>query len=395
MLDITLEHGRRRSIRGQSLVEFAFVLPAMLLLTLIAVDFGRVYLGWINLQTAARAAGNFAANNSEAWLTNDTATIAEYRNQVLNDTTATNCELDPGVPEDPTFEDGDGDGTTTNIGDRAIVVFTCTFTPITPIISSILGDGIAVTASAVFPVKTGQFSTGGGSSGTLAADFTASPTTTTVGSNVVFTDASVGGPTTWNWDFGDGGTSTAQNPTHAYLSAGTYTVILTVTNSGDVDTRTRTGYITVGNPTPVADFTASTTTPTVGQAVSFTDLSSGSPTAWAWTFGDGGTSTSRNPAHAYNTAGTYTVTLTVTSSSGTNTVTKANYIVVSVATCTVPDFVTPGTRINNAQGIWAAAGFTTTVQQAAGHSKGNYRITFQSIVANTSVPCDSVITVNG
>ena len=54
---------------GQSLVEFALILPVMLLLALIALDFGRVYLGWINLQNMARAASNFAANHSEAWLT--------------------------------------------------------------------------------------------------------------------------------------------------------------------------------------------------------------------------------------------------------------------------------------------------------------------------------------
>jgi PKD repeat protein len=363
----------------------------MLLLTLIAVDFGRIYLGWINLQSAARAASNFAANNSEAWLENDAATIAEYRNQVLNDTTATNCVLTPDVPADPTFEDGTGDGTTTQIGDRAIVAFTCTFTPITPIISSIVGSGVSVSASAMFPVKTGQFSTGGGTGSGLTADFTGSPTTTTVGSNVIFTDASTGSPTTWNWDFGDGGTSTAQNPIHAYTAPGTYTVILTVTNSGDVDTRTRTSYITVGSPGPVADFTASTTTPTTGQAVTFTDTSTGNPTAWAWTFGDGGSiNTGPVVSHAYNTAGTYTVTLTVTSSSGTNTVTKTNYIVVSTPTCLVPEFF--GTSSSSAQATWDARGFTTAVRFKQGGLP--WTIQSQDVVANTNVPCSTVITVS-
>jgi hypothetical protein len=54
--------GRSRA-RGQSLVEFALILPILLLLALIAVDFGRVYLGWINLQNEARIAADFAANN--------------------------------------------------------------------------------------------------------------------------------------------------------------------------------------------------------------------------------------------------------------------------------------------------------------------------------------------
>ncbi|HJP90030.1 MAG TPA: PKD domain-containing protein [Candidatus Limnocylindrales bacterium] len=387
-------HLVRRATLGQSLVEFALVLPIMLLLTLAALDLGRVYLGWINLQNAARAASNFAANNPEAWLTNDTATITEYRNQVINDTAATNCVLNPGVPADPTFTDGNGDGNSTSIGDRVSVSFTCSFSLITPVIAHIVGQTVNVSASAVFPIKDGQFAVSGGAG--PVASFTGSPTTTTTGTNVVFdSTASTGSPTTWSWTFGDGGTSSSQNPTHAYAAAGTYDVALTVTNGNGSNTQTRLGYITVSAPAPVANFTASTTTPAVSAAVSFTDTSSGSPTTWAWTFGDGGTSTSQNPAHAYNTPGTYSVSLTVTGPGGTNSITKTNYIIVSAATCTVPNFVGLGTRINNAQGIWNAAGFTTTIVQAAGHSSGNYKITFQSIVGGQVVACNSTITVNG
>ena len=62
-------HGndRHRRRRGQSLVEFAIVLPILLYLTLVALDFGRVYLGWINLQSMSRIAANLAANNPTAW----------------------------------------------------------------------------------------------------------------------------------------------------------------------------------------------------------------------------------------------------------------------------------------------------------------------------------------
>ena len=391
-------------MRGQSLVEFAFVLPVMLLLTLIAVDFGRVYLGWINLQNMARTASNFAANNSEAWLTPLTpqhqATIIEYRNQVLNDATASNCVLEPlapggPVPPDPTFTDGNGDGSTTGIGDRATASFTCTFSVITPLISAIVGTGVPVSASAVFPVKTGQFAvTNGGTS--PVADFTAAPTTTTTGTNVAFTDTSTGSPTIWSWTFGDGGTSTSQNPTHPYSAAGSYTVTLTATNASGSTMRTRTNYISVSAPAPVADFSANKTSAAVGEPVTFTDISTGSPTAWAWTFGDGGTAnTGPVISHAYAAAGTFTVTLTVTTASGQSSVTKLNYIVVSANTCTVPDFVGPQTRIDNAPGIWSGRGFTTPIQEAAGHPNGNYKITFQSIVGGSTVGCNSTITVNG
>ena len=77
--------------RGQGLVEFTLITPLILLLTLIAVDFGRVYLGYINLQNMARVAANFAANNPEAWADNDTEVKERYQNQIAADAEATNC----------------------------------------------------------------------------------------------------------------------------------------------------------------------------------------------------------------------------------------------------------------------------------------------------------------
>jgi len=89
---------------------------------------------------------------------------------------------------------------------------------------------------------------GGGGGGTPpVANFTASPTSGTAPLTVQFTDTSTGNPTSWSWDFGDGGTSTAQNPTHTYQNAGTYTVRLTVSNADGSDTLVRTNYITVSS----------------------------------------------------------------------------------------------------------------------------------------------------
>lgn len=65
---------------------------------------------------------------------------------------------------------------------------------------------------------------------------------------VDFTDKSTGGATAWLWNFGDAGTSTLQNPTHTYLTNGTYTVSLQVTNSAGTSTLTKTGYIVVNKP---------------------------------------------------------------------------------------------------------------------------------------------------
>ncbi|WP_280658632.1 PKD domain-containing protein [Geodermatophilus sp. DF01_2] len=69
-----------------------------------------------------------------------------------------------------------------------------------------------------------------------AASFTATPTSGQAPLTVAFQDTSTGSPTSWAWDFGDGGTSTAQNPSHEYTAAGTYTVTLRATNSSGTGT---------------------------------------------------------------------------------------------------------------------------------------------------------------
>jgi PKD repeat protein len=68
-----------------------------------------------------------------------------------------------------------------------------------------------------------------------------------------------------------------------------------------------------------SSFSFNPSSPLVGQAVQFTDVSTGSPTGWSWSFGDGGTSTARNPSHTYVAAGSYGVSLTVSSASGSDT----------------------------------------------------------------------------
>jgi len=85
--------------------------------------------------------------------------------------------------------------------------------------------------------------------GPPVADFSGSPTSGYVPLTVDFTDLSTGAPVSWSWTFGDGGTSTAQNPSHVYNDAGTYTVTLTAANSYGSDGETKTGYITVNEMT--------------------------------------------------------------------------------------------------------------------------------------------------
>ncbi|MDX1417208.1 MAG: Calx-beta domain-containing protein, partial [Candidatus Promineifilaceae bacterium] len=165
------------------------------------------------------------------------------------------------------------------------------------------------------------------------AEFEADTTSGFTPLTVNFTDLSQNAPTSWSWTFGDGGTSTEQNPSHTYHSAGTYTVTLTATNANGSDPETKTDYIVVTNPPPpVADFSADTLSGQAPLTVNFSDLTSNNPTSWSWTFGDGGTSTAQNPSHTYLLAGSYEVSLTASSSFGSDNETKTNYITVSQPT---------------------------------------------------------------
>ncbi len=87
---------------------------------------------------------------------------------------------------------------------------------------------------------------GGGCSPLVTANFSGSPTSGTAPLAVNFTDLSTGSPASWSWAFGDGGTSTAQNPSHTYTAAGTYNVQLTATNACGSDAEVKNAYVTVG-----------------------------------------------------------------------------------------------------------------------------------------------------
>lgn len=134
---------------------------------------------------------------------------------------------------------------------------------------------------------------------------------------------------TYYWDFGDGITSTLSNPVHEYLSEGTYSVTLIVTNIYGADTLILNNYITIDSLK--ADFVADTTMVYLPNAmVNFTNQSIGA-SVYYWEFGDDSfiTSTEKNPTYTYNQAGTYTVTLFVFDNEGCgDTLIIPNYIIV-------------------------------------------------------------------
>ncbi len=146
---------------------------------------------------------------------------------------------------------------------------------------------------------------------------------------VVFSNTSTGSGLSYLWDFGDGNTSGAFNPTHTYTTPGIYTVSLTVTDFQGCDsTLTLSNYITIADPviSLTADSTNADCPPLV---VNFTGnaLSPHNFNVWAWDFGDGGTSAGQNPSHIYASPGTYTVQVTATAASGCHATFSASNLI--------------------------------------------------------------------
>jgi PKD repeat protein len=168
----------------------------------------------------------------------------------------------------------------------------------------------------------------------VVANFSASPTSGYAPLSVQFTDQSTGTITSWSWDFGDdAATSTEQNPSYTYSSAGNYTVSLTVYDADTQDTEKKVDYITVTSPPEplVADFECIPRSGDAPLTVYFTDLSSGNPDTWLWDFGDDvGLSSFQNPSYTYSKPGTYDVTLIVSNAAlETDMVIKYDYITVT------------------------------------------------------------------
>ena len=135
---------------------------------------------------------------------------------------------------------------------------------------------------------------------------------------------SAGTVSLFNWNFGDGSTASASNPTHTYLTSGIYPVKLVVTsNAGCLDSITKNLKVF---KVPQPDFIMRDTC--VGKEVQFTDLTPlniDTINQWLWHFGDSATSILQNPTHSYAASGSYTVAMTVTSNHGCeSTVQKSN-----------------------------------------------------------------------
>jgi PKD repeat protein len=152
------------------------------------------------------------------------------------------------------------------------------------------------------------------------------------------------GTSSWLWDFGDGTTSTLQNPVHTYTTSGTFVVSLTTQSSGSNCSQFispfATYIINAGEP----DF-AVTQSLCPPFTATFTDYSINA-VAWFWDFGDGTTSTAQHPVHVYTQPGSYNVSLTITTSQGCSFTMYHNYAVTFIplsahATATSTDSILP------------------------------------------------------
>ena len=182
-------------------------------------------------------------------------------------------------------------------------------------------DGQSVTSAALLTILAGT-------NNPPVPAFVAAPTGGAAPLNVFFTNQSTFS-STYSWNFGDLGTSTATNPAHLYTNAGLYSVTLAASGPGGSNIFTRTNYILVTNiPPPVADFTAAPQNGYAPLTVNFINLST-LATHFTWLFGDGQTSTNFSPSIIYSNAGDYTVKIVAIGPGGTNFLVRANYISVS------------------------------------------------------------------
>jgi PKD repeat protein len=167
--------------------------------------------------------------------------------------------------------------------------------------------------------------------GAPGTGFYTSTPVVTLGTGIGFVDSTSGISKSWYWNFGDGVTSTIQNPYHVYSGWGYYNVNHSATNANGTVWNNKTNYITVNPLSPViaVSFTGTPVSGTTVLSVQFNDTSVAMPypvTAWSWNFGDGSTSTIQNATHSYSIPGTYSVTLTASNTYTSNTTTSIGYI---------------------------------------------------------------------
>jgi hypothetical protein len=300
----------------------------IVLLFVMALDFGRVFFGWVSLQNAARVGASYAAAHADAWEAplgglGKAAERSRYLANVQNDLQAINCSF-TGVPQ-PTFNDANGNGTN-DPGELTSVALDCSFGLITPLASAILGGSVNLTGSSEFPVHR-----------TINATLPEPPPPPPAPTCTV--PLMTGG----NRNAARSAWSGASFQSGNLIESGSGNfAVATQSEPQGTELPCATGSVTIASAAapspstcqaPTAQFTG---TPVQGRsplAVQFTDASTspGCPIlSWSWTF-DPGSSSLQNPSHTFTHAGQgqntrFRVSLTVTNAAGSDTESKNNYI---------------------------------------------------------------------
>lgn len=220
--------------------------------------------------------------------------------------------------------------------------------------------------------------------------------------NISFNNTSSGaGTLSYQWNFGDGATSTQQTPTHTYTSNGSYTVSLIVkNNSGCSDTIVKPNIVNVGAVS--ANFT--NTGHCINSPISFTNTSTPSSALFTWYFDDGTTSTQTNPQITYSTATTHIIKLVADFGSCKDSITKSIQIfdIPSAIFTNTPTggCITPLTVNFNSSGsnitsyLWDFGDGTTSTQQNPTHTyqqQGSFHV---KLIAENANGCKDSVTNN-
>jgi beta-lactam-binding protein with PASTA domain len=377
-------HGSQERTRGQAMVEFALILPVLVLLLVLAVDFGRVFFGWVALNNVARIAANSAALNPDTW--DGTGTVADknaYRAEVLRDLQSINCAPTTGptwtaasIP-DPVFTSITGTANAYELGDRVTVRLTCRFTFITPIVGAILGNPL------VFNVESG-FAVRGGVINGVAVGSAPPPPPSCVDAVVpnmvgMSVSAARGSWTT------AGFTGAFSPATGAGKDAETVSAQSTspASNVGDCIPKTATVSVTSSAVT-VCTAPDKLVPNLLGMTVA-TARSTWTSAGFTGTF-----TPSPGSSDTDQVTGQNVVSGTCKPPSTTITVSHSAPATPPPATCSMPQLV--GIKVNSAEAPWRSAGFTTG-SFTAQNGNGNYTVQYQSLIGGQTYPCSSSVTV--
>ena len=378
----------RRVSRGQALVEMALILPVLVMLLLLSIDFGRVFFGWVAINNASRIAANEAAFHPEAWEGSGNALLKDiYRNQVALDLQSINCEPAGGgvwqttdVP-DPTYIDEVGTPTTNayEIGDHVRVEITCHFSFLTPLVGLFVGDPMPIAAASEFAVKGGEIN------GIPVGNGPPAGCLDKIVPNLVGLSVS-GARNAWTTAGFTGAFSPASGQDTETVATQNTTPASSV---GGCLVATATVVVTTNGPPPCSNPDA-----TVPNLIGLTV--SAARSTWS---AAGFNNNTFSPASGSDNDTVVPPQITSPSSNPgdcrpkntTVTVTHTPPAPTPVPNCVAPD--TTAVKVNVGQSRWDTAGFVPANFIVTRPPPGNYTIGAQTLVAGQSYQCDSTMTV--